>query len=117
MILKFRAFSNGKWWYSDDEAYLLKEYDGELFLVEDTQFYLSDSPRYSKIGKAIQFTGLCDKNGKEIYEGDICQEVEYEGRGDIYLCDHSKNFKYDGEDLYAFNETLEIIGNIHEGEN
>jgi len=81
MELKFKAFSHGQWWYSDDEAYLLKEYDGELFLVEDTQFYLNDNPRYAKIGKAIQFTGKLDKNKEELFIDDFIEDES----GNIFL--------------------------------
>lgn len=71
-----------------------------------------------------QFTGLTDKNGNEIYEGDIVQSKLKRLRNyDEILQICFANSEYCGKDKYGSStslsllenyHTLEIIGNIHD---
>ncbi len=83
--IKFRAWSrkHTQFYYSDDEGYVLKEYDGILWLVEDTDYYSPSFQRetkvYYKIGIAEEYVGQKDKNGKEIYECDFYKQSFEDG--------------------------------------
>lgn len=107
--IKFRA------WKSWRKPTML--YSGQFDIkwsAEDGRYQAIDRTRFDSQWDMplMQYTGLKDKNGKEIYEGDIVQLAQF-----IIEVKWVNEFsRFTNKDDYTgfFPKNIEVIGNIYE---
>ena len=151
--IKFRGiwFEDGSWVYGNyvsKDQYVRSCIDGHVTHVEHYDYIVNqdeiDNLKYHQVhpDTVCQFTGFLDKNGKEIYEGDVLRSDEYPYSciGDkerdnyyavVYYCEEGACFctvtvKNPNSSVAGISDgilddverekmkSFEVIGNIHE---
>lgn len=118
--IKFRVFYNGKMQpceiTMDDYVHIFDQEDNEFMIVGS----VGDGRLVKRI-HVMQFTGICDANGKEIFEGDVVKLIfrSFEKIGKVVF--DKATFLVECNDseyllglMSCLELSIEIIGNIYE---
>jgi len=133
ILFKAKRVDNGEW----VEGYIYEhqpplqcvssdEPEKSKWYILRTAFADWNMPRGIEMVEVIpetvsQFTGLTDRNGKKIFEGDIVNCYEYECCGKIIYSEDGTGFYFlvaleeggfEDEHLYDYAGELSIVGNI-----
>lgn len=136
ILFKGKRINDGKWIYGYFYCHKgLKFYS--IFPIDETPFYngipiipKSLSEYEVEPNTVSQFTGLCDKNGTKIFEGDILKVPERVAQMDGGILNRLVGFdkgafmdaRYGGKhfNTYLWIETshdCEVIGNVYDNPN
>lgn len=129
ILFRGKRVDNGAW---VEGAFCLKDCDDPFGYMVDRPSIIKYDPPFDGFWFRVdpetvgQFTGLTDKNGKKVFEGDIVKIKDFSG-GCYLTCDQpTSNFavKWYGKEgrfgidymkLFPYDFTKsEVIGNIHD---
>lgn len=109
--IKFRAWDDTKSRWVIQTDLIRISLDGDIY-------YCDDRPNLRNDLIIQQFTGLCDKNGNEIYEGDVVKHREHwsdnRTKSLVYYTEYGYFEPFGCSDWAVLSSDVEVVGNIYE---
>ena len=119
ILFRGKRKDNGEWVYGNlitdgEDVYVLPKED--LLKGLDIGGWIDGVQAYEVVPETVgQYTGLTDKNGVKVFEGDIVCIFDGEYfSGVVKYSNEQGSFTVDDTSLHYWVSDIEVIGNIHD---